>query len=1632
MKKGNLKRVIAGFMCMTLVFTSVFFLLLKTDVFGAGNKDDSSVKYVDEATASKLDVSLADKGSDKASYSYNEWDPNELVTDEEKTNILHGEKLPKIPAATGKKGSKTNPFVILEVVPDKAMQELTYYAGSEEEGLPYDPAYFSAKFMMEKRGTDNTYRFTNPKKEGQDRESFLNSLRSGIADKYANNIGLHKYDYFNFAGEGEGSSDNLGMYLLDCEKTDADKEDGFGSYNFKELYNIDVSEDDLLNSYPSSWTKPTLVANGEDYSYQETRSENITNITDNYTKIETNGKSKMYYTDDLIYLARVVLGANDQEKIPTKAQVQKFITDKLNGLRLDANPVKSTNKRSGYSYETTCKRSIAIKKYNLEWYVQSQRIWDYYGHTDSHGKNAQDVSNWDMFDDGNGEFDKDFQNYDISEGIFCATYLDKTAEPVDVNRWKYNRGLVYYHHTNDDMNISNYWKVRFRKYYIDRYEQLFNTYNLYNYLFLQKQSKQWNSATSKVEFYTDPTMESLFEILEFIYGETNGKTFKQLTDADVKSKYNVDKAAFEAAYRDYFKDYYKSLYNEFISIRPEKPDEWGNFIDHMKKDESQLVDLTSEKFRALTREYEPLFVRAGVTKEALQDTYDWEFTMRRDVSKERTYKSQPKGGYILAVKPGRGDMYLMSPSEVKSLYKERYSLTTENYERLFSSEESDVAYQTKFKKKYGLSDEEFNRIFGSDTPVVFTRNDIKPDGTVRDVREKRWTYVASEFGLEGYYPSGTERSGSNPGGVTYLSGYLDDRTYTNGFASKSFIDADNYWFALYDRGGNYSEPSAHKSWGEGGRRYSVAGTEGADTFDIKMLSKTNDKDYGDDSIYHNYKRTNNIKIDDFNLNIKNELDNDGVTYENYSEIFKSKDDDNLETLYSKRRSKELTGFCFNFNTYDVYNESFANQNALAKEHYKKVKDAGLNPDIPTVSANQAVCETQNVYHFTYYGFAPNPVLKRNLWKFKNEAAFEDFNMKVIAVTPAEMNLISKVAKRHNNETDPSKVIVHDIGTNQTGKDANKAAQNNVYIDLAERADMYYIHTDRIKSYNNLDNMEKLYGLYHDMVMQGAGSTPTRNGVKMFYDNDLEWDQCMKIIYRSSLSTGVSIPILYNQMVTQQSDECVDIDDDKTGNGAEDTHMYLYPNQESGKYKYSGNMCNISKLYDITIQFDLRMKPGFTIPKKETPDREGEKSEAQKYIGQTFTNKRTFMADIFKSIGQVKVDPSYNSTNKVPGTAEYTGYIWAENDPKAPSYQRKLCSAHTDDSTEFKRNTLYMWNMFTFYPFDIGKPLEDERLFFMQQGYLEKWFYSDELEDDNTTLKKNAQHKKTFMIDSGSNLEHYLWRVGSNGTDYQNVYVLHASDGNYANLNGSSFASGLSQGGQKGSSNIDVFFGRAYLIINSSMSESFEIKAEPRQKVYSLLKRASDPTENNTSDTLMYDYFRGKNKPVKYDEIDIDKRIDVLVSSFVSTDLDEAVITKIRLVNSSKVNKDGSEAKDIVFLGGNKEAGEGEVKSGLKVKRYENIKAYENDVKKSGDSTYDYEWRNAVLESGKGKEGYCVSASGGRVYFYVPYTLGQFYDGYDKIVFDATYYETDKKSGSKIPREYTHEIDITERDLFALE
>ncbi|MBO4396259.1 MAG: hypothetical protein J5819_07935, partial [Eubacterium sp.] len=696
----------------------------------------------------------------------------------------------------------------------------------------------------------------------------------------------------------------------------------------------------------------------------------------------------------------------------------------------------------------------------------------------------------------------------------------------------------------------------------------------------------------------------------------------------------------------------------------------------------------------------------------------------------------------------------------------------------------------------------------------------------------------------------------------------------------------------------------------------------------------------------------------------------------------------------------------------------------------EVKLLGRNTD-GTVDKKISVRETVTNYNFTYYGFKANPILESSLFTFEDKEERDNFHTKVICVTPAELNQIAQQAKDYNldfdnnSESAANKAKQSEIdtflGLNDTPEgadDATKttyeqkrtAAQNNwtaanwtpqwdsqrlseteqtqyakgkldlnVRLDLIERADMFYIHTQRMTrkgagdsttvdpggerkvvlyqgedkpSGSNSDDIDLAYKLYKDIVAEGEeGSAGKSNFYKMntFFENDLEWEQVMKLIKRSSLDSGINIPILFNMLVGEMTDESVDADNMSYSNtvndGNVDTHMQLFSNPElvgegsmqtSNSYKeyvqdYAGNMNNIAKLYTILLQFDLHAVRNSVVNPENT-----EVSE-RRYV------RRTFMGDIFKNIYQVPIKSDYQPADKarVANSATMTGvvpelesfktedsesvnengetvvtknYVLENgkkvtrdrsdfNDKENRSRIRVLCRkgdvdvpdySNHKDTEQFKQNSQYLWNRFTFYPFDIitkkdhrgilvSEQNDEMRLRFLEWGYLESYYESSDSTGTGYPIFKDQSMTQALRR-----------RVGTNGEDFQNVYVLHWPN-QFDNLNAGQSMLGW-YGGTEPNGQANNLLNMAYKIMGyPGKASDLEIKVRARDKVYSMMGR----DEDGETDEIMLDYYREKNmySASEFARLEGEEK-NILVSAF-NANSEPAFITSVSLHRSTE-------------------------------------------------------------------------------------------------------------------------------------
>lgn len=327
----------------------------------------------------------------------------------------------------------------------------------------------------------------------------------------------------------------------------------------------------------------------------------------------------------------------------------------------------------------------------------------------------------------------------------------------------------------------------------------------------------------------------------------------------------------------------------------------------------------------------------------------------------------------------------------------------------------------------------------------------------------------------------------------------------------------------------------------------------------------------------------------------------------------------------------------NFNpVYD--NESYINYSYIPVYKFPSgdwIKVAKPKKDISykLTYRNDSMC----VFKFQYIGLKTNDILKRMFFWYEDDVdsngevtktadeKYDETYIKVIALTPAMINQMDK------NDTE---------GT----------------LDYIERADGYFISSYSGDSVaDGIDKLVDLYYKYLDPERDTDPKTYSKENMATFYENDLEWVDCMKIIKR--LSQDCNLPMMFSKQLGYMLDEGVKRDGTKT------THMYL--NDKWQCNSYAGSLNNLAKLYLITTQFDLSAIKG------------------KQSNGITFES--TFMDDIFGNIKQVPLNlPSGSSVDK--NTAQYTGF-----------YQRLQLAGCSDADLVTKQNCYYLWNIATFIP-----------------------------------------------------------------------------------------------------------------------------------------------------------------------------------------------------------------------------------------------------------------------------------------------------------------------------------------------
>ena len=184
--------------------------------------------------------------------------------------------------------------------------------------------------------------------------------------------------------------------------------------------------------------------------------------------------------------------------------------------------------------------------------------------------------------------------------------------------------------------------------------------------------------------------------------------------------------------------------------------------------------------------------------------------------------------------------------------------------------------------------------------------------------------------------------------------------------------------------------------------------------------------------------------------------------------------------------------------------------------------------------------SDEVYKFEFWGIESTDVLKRSLFVFDTQEECDDFNIKVIAVTPSEIN---EIAKRDTPDT----------------------------LDLVERADMFYIASYKSGS-SGIDSVLNIYNTY----FAKDSETVNKENLKSFTENDLEWASCYKILVR--MCNNPNLPLMLNPDLGTMLKNGV------KGNGETVTHMNITDGHSH--VDREGSLNNLSKLYLLSLQFNM--------------------------------------------------------------------------------------------------------------------------------------------------------------------------------------------------------------------------------------------------------------------------------------------------------------------------------------------------------------------------------------------------------------------------------------------------------------
>lgn len=333
-------------------------------------------------------------------------------------------------------------------------------------------------------------------------------------------------------------------------------------------------------------------------------------------------------------------------------------------------------------------------------------------------------------------------------------------------------------------------------------------------------------------------------------------------------------------------------------------------------------------------------------------------------------------------------------------------------------------------------------------------------------------------------------------------------------------------------------------------------------------------------------------------------------------------------------------------------------------------------------------EKREVYTFSYYGICNNNILKRQLFQFKTQKECDDFHMKVVCMTPSELN---EMAKKDTDQT----------------------------LDMIERADMFYVAGYAGEGKDATAALEETYNLYYKYVRGKEDYKYDETKVASFFDDDLEWDLCYKLLFR--LCHNKNLPLVITNTVSKLASESV-------------ANVRMYQSEQYPDVEIGSILSNLGKLYIITTQFDLTAK----------------RAEDETYV-------RTFYDDILDKLQRI---PLAEAGKNASSPIQYTGYY------------RRPKVVDSDDVVE-REKCFYLWNNLTFFPEALGNLFytgqqvslsEENREQLKAYGYMPSYFDTA----DGSNMFSNASLAEQAPGSDGHTGNVGIPHNGTNGAYYSTL------------------------------------------------------------------------------------------------------------------------------------------------------------------------------------------------------------------------------------------------------------------------